>query len=450
MLTAFTTRRWLGLGALLAIGFAIYGSLVPLHVRPLALNDGWAEFRALHYVPVAVASKTDLLTNFALFLPIGFLATGALAAGRPRTVCLIAVPVVVVVAAALSIGIEFAQVFIPSRTASLNDVVNETWGGIAGALAWVAVGPAVAKWMGGFASSTNSSSELARRLLTMYAAVWLVLGLLPFDLTLRPTELAEKFRQGRLHVVPFNGGLAAAGWVIGSTSLMAMPLGALAAFGWPRPRRAVAPAEGTVAAVGAIVAMEFCQIFVFTRTASVDDVLGGAIGAAIGARLARRADQPSVTTGVRLWPLAVLVLWLVVLVIRHWSPFNFEVTGHMFRSRAPGLLQVPFRSYYWANPFDALSEAITKVLLGLPVGVLLALSAPKPGRRTARWLQAALITAAGLGIFGAIELGQVFLPSRFPDGTDVLLSSVGTCLGGWGTRLTQAASTRPSDPSSAT
>jgi len=157
-----------------------------------------------------------------------------------------------------------------------------------------------------------------------------------------------------------------------------------------------------------------------------------------------------VTTGVRLWPLAVLVLWLVVLVIRHWSPFNFEVTGHMFRSRAPGLLQVPFRSYYWANPFDALSEAITKVLLGLPVGVLLALSAPKPGRRTARWLQAALITAAGLGIFGAIELGQVFLPSRFPDGTDVLLSSVGTCLGGWGTRLTQAASTRPSDPSSAT
>ena len=45
----------------------------------------------------------------------------------------------------------------------------------------------------------------------------------------------------------------------------------------------------------------------------------------------------------------------------------------MFRERSPALLAVPFRNYYWANPFDALGEAITKILLGLPVGVLLTL-----------------------------------------------------------------------------
>jgi hypothetical protein len=40
----------------------------------------------------------------------------------------------------------------------------------------------------------------------------------------------------------------------------------------------------------------------------------------------------------------------------------------MFRERAPALFDVPFRSYYWLNPFNALGEALTKILLGVPVG----------------------------------------------------------------------------------
>ena len=84
VLAATTTRRLLAFGAALAVGFAIYGSLVPLRVRPLAFADAVREFRALRRVPFAVESKTDLLSNFALFFPIGFLATGAIATGRSR------------------------------------------------------------------------------------------------------------------------------------------------------------------------------------------------------------------------------------------------------------------------------------------------------------------------------------------------------------------------------
>ena len=92
MLSPTTTRRLLAFGALLAVGFAIYGSLVPLHVRPLAFAEAVREFRALRLVPFAVESKTDLLSNFALFLPIGFLATGAIAAGRSRPGVFMAIP----------------------------------------------------------------------------------------------------------------------------------------------------------------------------------------------------------------------------------------------------------------------------------------------------------------------------------------------------------------------
>ena len=52
----------------------------------------------------------------------------------------------------------------------------------------------------------------------------------------------------------------------------------------------------------------------------------------------------------------------------------------MFRERMPALLEIPFRSYYWANPFDALSEALTKILLGVPVGVLMILFLPTRAR----------------------------------------------------------------------
>jgi VanZ family protein len=437
VLAATTTRRLLALGAMLAVGFATYGSLVPLHVRPLSFAAAVGEFTTLHRVPFAVESKTDLLSNFALFLPIGFLGTGALAAGRSRFVALIAVAGVVACAFALSIGIEFAQVFIPSRTASLNDITNETAGACFGALAWLLAGPFVTRWISGFTPATSARSDLARRALTAYAAIWVLLGVLPLDITIRPAELAEKYRQGRVHVTPLTGGRVVALQVMLGTGLLAVPIGALAALGWPHPRRRASFAEGALAGSAAIAAMEVCQLFVFSRTASVDDVIGGVIGAVAGARIAARmagADaRPA--SGIRLWPLAVLVVWLGVILARHWSPFNFVVTGEMFRERTPALFEVPFRSYYWANPFDALGEALTKILLGVPVGLLLTLFLPRPHSMTGRVIAFAGILLAGAAIFAGVEVGQVFLPSRYPDGTDVLLGTFGTCCGALGTRL---------------
>ena len=67
--------------------------------------------------------------------------------------------------------------------------------------------------------------------------MWVVLGLLPFDITIRPSELAEKYRQGRVHVTPLSGGGMTARQAILGTGLLAVPIGALAALGWPHARR---------------------------------------------------------------------------------------------------------------------------------------------------------------------------------------------------------------------
>ncbi len=67
----------------------------------------------------------------------------------------------------------------------------------------------------------------------------------------------------------------------------------------------------------------------------------------------------------------VLLLWLVLIVARHWTPFDFRADGDFIRSRMPMFLQVPFSGYYWGNPLNAFGELTTKVLLGVPVGALL-------------------------------------------------------------------------------
>ena len=94
-----------------------------------------------------------------------------------------------------------------------------------------------------------------------------------------------------------------------------------------------------------------------------------------------------------------------------------------------------------ANPFVALGEALRNPLEcrwpaidAVPAGAAL-------GDRPCSRFTA--IPLAGAAIFGDVELGQVFLPSRYPDGTDVLLGALGTCCGALGTRLVLSGAVRP-------
>jgi VanZ family protein len=60
-----------------------------------------------------------------------------------------------------------------------------------------------------------------------------------------------------------------------------------------------------------------------------------------------------------------------------------------------------------------------------------------------------LVILIGLAIFTAVEVGQMFLPSRYPDETDILLGVFGAWLGAAGAGLvlsTLAPKQVPSQP----
>jgi glycopeptide antibiotics resistance protein len=363
----------------LFVAFAAYGSFVPLRWNAVPLDAAVAKFAQTPFIPMSRVSRGDFLTNVLLFAPIGFFLLGA-AANRSRALAAVWFVPVVLFGFALSVAIEFGQIFVSGRTPSWNDVFAETLGGALGALSWAALGTVVVDWLAVLLHSdsqsdrhSDSQSDRAFRLLGAYTALWVVLGLQPFDYTLRPAELAQKLRAGRIVLQPFGGRDTLSD--VGGTLLMAVPVGAFGVLAAVHRRSARPALLGLTIATGATCLVEFSQLLAMSRTADVTDLLMNGAGGSAGVFLATRALtaplRPGSASGVRLWPLGALGVWCIVLVVRHWTPFDFVADAGFVRSRVPLLFRVPFHSYYWANPLSAFAEASSKFLLGMPVGALL-------------------------------------------------------------------------------
>ena len=433
--TPLQRRLFLLACGLLFLAFAVYGSFVPFRFTRVTLDEALARFPPFQF-DLRRGSGTDFVANVLLFVPIGIALAGAIA-DRSRALALLSAPIVAALAFAASLAIEFGQIFMAGRTPSWYDVVGETTGAALGALAWAAAGPRVIVWLRPLVAPAGAVQR-ARRLLGVYVAVWAMLHVLPFDFTLRPAELAEKYRAGRIVARPFadTPTLLDALLTLGGGAIQAVPVGALAAISVSSGSRL---ASASLLGLAAILTLEFAQLLVFSRTADTTDLLAGAIGALAGVWLGTRwiqnveAARPAApserSAGVRAWAGVALLVWVIVLVIRHWAPFDFVLTRQMFEARVPQLYEVPFHHHYWSDYLHALDEAVETILLGVPVGLLLQILWPAPRGRMPRLAQRSLFIACAGLLLAGIELGQVFVPSRVPDNTDILLGLAGTAIG---------------------
>jgi VanZ family protein len=278
--------------------------------------------------------------------------------------------------------------------------------------------------------------HLLIRLVGLYVACWAVLLWLPLDLTMRPAEILQKYREGRIDLAlstPVALTVSnAVGW--GLDVLAALPVGILAAGAWTRHGRLRGTARAVALAIAAVVIAECVQVLVVSRSTRVVDVLARAAGAASGVQAAYWLGQglgygsagSARRAGAARYRIAALG-WIVVLMLYHWNPFNFSIETTVPGVRWARLSLVPFVNYEVPSAFAAFDDLVTKTLLALPLGLLLGLSARprRPGVRPGKAVP--LVVAAA--IVGAIEIGQLFLPSRVPDVTDVLTQELAAAAG---------------------
>jgi glycopeptide antibiotics resistance protein len=421
--------------------FVVYGSLVPLRFQFVPLGHAVRRFIDVLSGPLQIDSRTDLAVNFLLFVPLGYLLSAALATDRPGAPRWLAAGAVAAFGVMLTAGVEFTQIYFPGRTVALSDMVAETIGGGAGVLLWLIAGDVVTAWLRAFAGERERPA-IVQRLLVGYCVVFFASQLMPLDVTANLGELAGKYRRGMILLRPFayaHESAFAAVWDHVGDVLLSVPIGMAGVLAWTEreARRSALVAFGLAAIF--VVAVEVCQLFVLSRYADVTDIIVGGAGAGIGVGLASVLSGRSVLGRARSQPQGVVraarlavPAWVLFLASYHWSPYDFSLSPDQVTEGMKRLLRIPFLSYFLGTEFNAFTEMARKTVLALPLGVLLGLSWPlPPGGSPGYSLRRPLLLGAAFATLCGIELGQVFLRSRFPDITDAFIGAAGVIVGLW-------------------
>jgi glycopeptide antibiotics resistance protein len=366
--------------------------------------------------PWRVGSRADLITNVLLFMPWGFL-LAIWRAGR-GTSCAASVLLATLTGSLLSAGVEIGQLYAPSRTPSVVDLAANTLGSILGALiGWAAVRRA---WPEMEVRLGRMVAERPMAGCALAVAAGLVFaGLSPFDVSLDVDDLKAAVKKSR--PIPFGAPLRgprppaepwswAGEWL---TWTLAGGLLVLAAreSGW----HGIRAWSLTVALSGGLsLAIEVSQLLSASREVDMTSVALAVLGSALGAAPVVR----STSRDARRWVGPAIVIWVLVVALAAWTPprFGWPEPPFLRPERV-----VPFWAYYIRTDRNALADLINQVLAFIPLGALLAAWSWR------RSFAGGLVIGLGCGF--VLEFGQVFLPDRTADLTDVLTAAAGAGLG---------------------
>jgi VanZ family protein len=428
-------RRAYAWAAVGAIAFVLYGSLLPFDLRPQPVGEAWQSFITRILDPTSeYFSRSNFLANILLFVPVGFCLMGAALADRSQGARAALTAILVLCeSVALSALAEFLQTFAPGRIPSRLDIVAQATGAIVGVAAWIAIGPALTDWLR--ESSRRAQGDRLTRALAAYGVLWAFTSLAPFDVSVDLGDVAARLRTGAITLLPFGSSVSPVrqAWDATATFLSTVPIGTFALVGWRSgsTRRSALAAWGL--GVAAVAAIEAAQIFIHSHAADITDVVFGALGTAagvwIGVRTLGRPATDDVIDAATRTAAALMVLWALVICAYHWQPFDFGLDRALVGGKLSRISLVPFAGYFAGSELNAFSNLLSKIAVAIPLGLFAAFACRRSslGRPL---LIAGWVAISGV-FFSAVEFGQLFVPSRFPDPTDVLVGIAASLGGLW-------------------
>ena len=446
--------------------FILYGSLVPLNTRSLSWNDATGQFAKAAAKGVRIESKSDFAANVILFVPLGFVAAGAVSVDRRNLIALLGL---IPVMALLSASIEFLQLWFPSRNTTFNDIGAETFGGIIGVGLWFVFGQDFTNRVR-MAWADLGPGDWAVKALPAYVFCLVIVHGMPFDLTLSPSQVKKKYDNGfeidaaesgapTIAVTPyprqiFEKTLLNIAYFLPVGALLAQlsfsPLSASERgvggerFSWGRSRTApLSPlpeawrgrksgrwqrpeSAGLVLGVGLAIAggIEAVQLIVLSAGTYASDVLCGGLIVLGGWWL---AIQPR-PLSLRIWAGSALA-WGVAMALCYWAPYDFA--PDRFGERLGKGEWMPFADYYAGNYIAAFNRIINKTVVFAPLGFAFVRAmepeaSAKEQRLPSLTLQALIVGAV---LSAIIEVGQPLFNDHRASSSDIILGAVGTGLG---------------------
>jgi VanZ family protein len=408
----------LWLAALVYIAFVIYGSLLPLDFRALPWDEAVARFGEIPWLELGVDSRADWVANLILYIPLGYLLLGALAGhNKSPAVWTLSLLVSGLLIVGMALSIEFAQLFFPPRTVSLNDLYAEFVGGTLGMLLWWLAGrPLSGVWR----HFTQGGSAAVNAFLIGYALVYLFLSLFPYDFLMNMAEWKSHLASGKTGwLFAGNCGLGCGAKLV-PEMLAAIPFGLL--LGNRSGRLSLASAAGAGALLGLMI--EVLQLGIASGTSQGASIFSRAAGVGLGAWLPVLFSQWN-DRRMRTWVRAGLVLAIVpyaigLALLNRWfsAPWMNADTAI---ARLAEIRFIPFYYHYYTSEAVALVSLLFQSGLYGCMGVGLWLWHQGARRKP----QGPLIPAL-LALFAAlvIEAGKLFVPGQHPDPTNLLIALI--------------------------
>ena len=404
----------------------VLATLSPFVLRvPGPRHLAWMLWEAVH-PGLTVDSVVDAIRNVVLFAGWGLLwvlsagdapsgegrGAGGPAAGWARR----PVARAIWTGLAISAALETIQLFVPTRTTSLLDVLTNTTGAALGAVAAVGMVAAASHRRG----RKTVLGVPALPLTVAYGTALAFESAFPLLRSVSPgtyggpaTRLAWSLR----HFAPG----AASGLPL-LDALLFLPLGYLAVATLVEAgmgRRAAA--EWTAAGAAALAVTGEAAHLVLAQPVVPGAVLVHAAAPAFGALAAARWLPAPGAPGAGRRAARFLLGYVLVLALWAWRPFDLQLPPSFLSEHAAWRRLVPMGALGRRSDLDSVSEVMVDFFLYAPVGALLAVW---PLRR--RGVLAGLLPALWLAL--ALEAGQAAVASRFVDITDALVAFAGAAV----------------------
>jgi VanZ family protein/uncharacterized membrane protein YciS (DUF1049 family) len=433
-----------GLFVMIAV-IAVAGSIWPFRISSTGFGEAWNQFRQLDFFSFRIGSRSDLVSNVLLFVPLGFLAAGmATSAGTASPLpgffrAVLWLPLLVL----FSLGLEFAQYWFPPRVVNPRDVQAQLVGALLGMGTWWLIGATLVRRLDVFGQ--------------MRPAWLVVLGLLflaqlaPMDLSISPSDLSRKLSTGGVELIPFRKhplNLPATQLGLLGCAVSAILMGlAFVNLGHrtDRPPRSIWM-NGLLLTL-AVCLIEASQLLVISRVSSTSSLLTGLAAGWLAVALAQLREGPAawhpLPSEWRLLKLACgLGVWLLgalCLAAEFWWPLQTRLERVFIERNLKRFQEQPLGSWLVSGQYDWPTKS--KLLWYAPLGFILGWVCRHAQRdwRLRPWPLPllGLVVAGNLAL--ALELGQAIFPPHAPDQTDFLLgmlfSALGLALGWWITGL---------------
>jgi glycopeptide antibiotics resistance protein len=420
-----------GRGTLIGLcaGYALIMLYASTVIGPLGIHyvfrdpaDALSALLSVPYADNGSDQRADWMGNLLMLVPYGGILTAALWPRRPALQPL-SVATALAIAFATIVVIKYLQLFFPPRTVTLNYILAQSGGALAGSVAYLLL-------RGQFGVLTARRDKVAALVvaLRLYSAALMVFVLLPLDFALDEADLRTQL--DRLPETMFA--LPGAGRplpirlvLIAAASAAFIPVGMLLAFvksGVYRVRSGLASVGFKAVLIAA--GLFGLSVLVISGTAMLAPILFRTFGMIAGAAMLMwliRQDPDSIRSFLRSaapW-LAVPYLAGLAVVNRvaslHWLSWD-DAIAQLYPL---GLL--PLFDYYIVTKGTAAKNIIGHALMYLPAGVLLWMRYGRP----AAWPAAILAFAISF----VVETARYFRPGLEGDINVLAVASLSALAG---------------------